>query len=169
MTSAAESFREVQYLRTWWFLLLILIPTAVVWWGAVQQLWFGMPWGNNPGSDEMMWFLLLIFGVAFPLFMLTIKMTTTVSDAIRIRFSPFMLRPRVISPRDIAGHQSVQYRPIAEYGGWGIKGTRSDRAYNVWGDRGVKIALTDGNKVMIGSQRPDELNMAINNMVRLQK
>lgn len=169
MTSAPESFREVQYLRTRWYLLLIMIPTAVVWWGAVQQLWYGIPWGNNPGSDELMWFLFIIFGLAFPFFLLSIKMTTTVSDAVYVRFTPFMLKPRVIKPPEIAQHQSVQYRPIADYGGWGIKGFRSDRAYNVRGDRGVKITLTDGALVMIGTQRPEELNMAVNNLIRLGK
>jgi hypothetical protein len=96
-------------------------------------------------------------------------MTTTVSDAIYIKFSPFMLRPRVIMPGEMVQHQSVQYRPIADYGGWGIKGFRSDRAYNVQGDHGVKITLSNGDKLMIGSQRSEKLNMAIGAMVRLRK
>lgn len=168
MVPVPESFREVQFMRRWWFVLLALLPAALVWWGAIQQLWFGTPWGNNPASDELMVFLLLIFGIAFPVFLLNIRMTTTVSDRISIRFSPFMLRPRTISPREIVLHQALQYRPIADYGGWGIKGFASDRVYNVYGDRGVKVTLENGNKVMIGSQRAEELNMAIGSLVRRQ-
>ena len=51
--------------------------------------------------------------------------------------------------------------PIREYGGWGIRGFRSKRAYNVTGDRGVELTLVDGRKVGIGSRRAGELADAI--------
>jgi hypothetical protein len=34
-------------------------------------------------------------------------------------------------------------------------------AYNVSGDRGVELTLRDGRRVMLGSQRPEELAQAI--------
>jgi hypothetical protein len=34
-------------------------------------------------------------------------------------------------------------------------------AYNVRGDRGVQLVLRDGRRVLIGSQRADELAKAI--------
>ena len=64
-------------------------------------------------------------------------------------------------PQDVLSYRVLQYRPIVYYGGWGIKGKSSDRAYSVHGDRGVKIALTDGNQIMIGSQRPGDIKLAL--------
>ena len=51
----------------------------------------------------------------------------------------------------------MTYSPLAEYGGWGIKWGRSGLALNARGDRGVRLTLTDGRRVLVGSQRPEEL------------
>lgn len=161
-----QHFRERQYLRTWWYFLLALLPAGLIYWGAIQQLYLGEPWGNNPGSDGLMWFLLVIFGFLFPLFLLTIHMDTTVTDTVNVRFFPFMRRPRRIGRNEIAAYSVVTYSPISEYGGWGIKGTSSHRAYNVWGNRGVRITFANGNTLLIGSQRPEELYTAMTAMIK---
>jgi len=54
------------------------------------------------------------------------------------------------------------YRAVAEYGGWGVKGwSKRKVAYNVKGDRGVELRLKNGNSVMLGSQRAEDLEAAI--------
>ena len=53
------------------------------------------------------------------------------------------------------------YRPIRDYGGWGIRYGRGGKAYNVSGNRGVMLELSDGQKLLIGSQKPDDLANAI--------
>ena len=53
------------------------------------------------------------------------------------------------------------YRPIREYGGYGIRYSSKGKAYNVSGDRGVQIELLNGERLLIGSQRADELWRAI--------
>ncbi|MCG7844789.1 MAG: DUF6141 family protein [Methanomassiliicoccales archaeon] len=166
MNAQPPKFKEVQRLRTWWLVLLILIPTFLVWWGAVQQMVFGIPWGNNPAPDDLMIFLVAVFGVAFPLFILGIKMTVEVTDVITITFSPFRFKRRTITAKEISQHRAMQYRPIAEYGGWGIKGTFSNTAYNMQGNSGVKLFLDNGKTLMIGSLRAEELDMAIGAMMR---
>ncbi len=51
---------------------------------------------------------------------------------------------------------------MKEYGGWGVKGWSKDKmAYNVSGDRGVELTLKDGRRIMLGSQRAEELAGAI--------
>jgi hypothetical protein len=58
------------------------------------------------------------------------------------------------------------YRPILEYGGWGIRcGFKGARAYNVSGNKGVQLILQNGKRLLIGSQKPDELVEAINSMM----
>lgn len=56
------------------------------------------------------------------------------------------------------------YRPISEYGGWGIRFGRSGRAFNMSGNRGVQLVLKSGRRVLIGSQRPEELAAAIHRL-----
>jgi hypothetical protein len=50
---------------------------------------------------------------------------------------------------------------LREYGGWGVRGFGSNRAYNMRGDQGVQLDLVDGSRVLIGTQRPGELETAI--------
>ena len=54
-----------------------------------------------------------------------------------------------------------RYRPILEYGGWGYRWGRGGRAYNIRGNRGVQLVLQDGQRILLGSQRPEELASAI--------
>ncbi len=53
------------------------------------------------------------------------------------------------------------YRPILEYGGWGVRWSRAGKAYNVYGNRGVQLEFLDGKRLLIGSQRAEELAEAI--------
>ena len=55
------------------------------------------------------------------------------------------------------------YRPLLEYGGWGIRYAPFGKgwAYNVHGSQGVQLELTNGKRILIGSQRAEELARAI--------
>jgi len=54
------------------------------------------------------------------------------------------------------------YKPLDEYGGWGIKGWDKHRVLNMKGNRGVELSIDKLGKrqamdMMIGSQKPEEL------------
>ena len=77
-----------------------------------------------------------------------------------IRYRPLVNRSIAVS--DIEQVKARTYKPIQEYGGWGIRGWPGQRiAYNVSGDQGVELLLRDGRSVMIGSQQPETLALAI--------
>lgn len=153
-------FREEQRFRQPWLWLLILFLVALQWWGFIQQIVLGRPWGNRPAPDWMMALLWLVFGIGLPLFFLYLRLIVTVTDnVIDIHFRP--LTRRTIPIADVTRVEARTYAPLREYGGWGIRGWGGKRAYNVSGDRGVELTLVDGGKVMIGSQRADELAQTI--------
>ena len=61
----------------------------------------------------------------------------------------------------------VTYRPIADYGFWGIRSGRDgERALIARGNRGVRLELNDGTKLLIGSQRPEALALALEQSLR---
>ncbi len=158
--STLPRFREEQRFRQPWLWLLILFLVALQWWGFVQQIVMGQPWGNRPAPDWMMVPLWLVFGIGLPLFFLYLRLIVTVTDeSIDIHFRP--LTRRTIPMADVTHVEARTYAPLREYGGWGIRGLGSNRAYNVSGDCGVELTLVDSRKVMIGSQRADELAQAI--------
>jgi hypothetical protein len=92
--------------------------------------------------------------------LLFLELQVTVQDSgVRIRMLPFA--NRTITPAQIARWEARTYRPIREYGGWGVRFGPRGRAYNVSGTRGVEITLDSGKRVLIGSQRSDDLAAAI--------
>ncbi|HIP70981.1 MAG TPA: hypothetical protein EYH05_06255 [Anaerolineae bacterium] len=158
------TFREVQYIRrVWWVMLLVGGIAALMWWGFWQQIILGQPWGNNPAPDWMMWLLWLFIGLGMPLFFWIMKLIVEVRpDGVSIRFYP--LTRRLIPYDQIAQVTPREYSPIKEYGGWGIRGIPSKSqkmAYNVSGKEGVELVLGDGRTVMLGSQKAQELALAI--------
>jgi hypothetical protein len=155
-------YRETQhFFRNWIFLIPIVAVTAVVWYEFAQQVVLGHPQGQNPIPNALAWALALIFGLGFPLVGLVLRLVTEVrAGELMVRLYPF--RRRVIPTEVISKAIVREYSPIKEYGGWGIRVTRANgRAYNASGNRGVQLLLDNGNPVLIGSQRPDELLAAL--------
>ena len=160
------TFREVQYMRhVRWLMLLILGISAWMWWGFIQQIVLGKPWGNKPSPDWMMWLLWLIIGIGFPLAFYQMRLIVEINeDQVSVRYVPLKRTSILIS--DIEAVEARTYKPLREYGGWGIRGSSQRRAYNVSGNHGVELTLYDGRKIMIGSQKAEELSLAIDAQLR---
>ena len=158
-------FFERQYQRQPWLIAIILGVGALGWGSLIQQVVRDKPVGDNPMSDWGVVVLWLLTGVGLPVFFFWMHMDTSVEPG-RI-----LIRMRPISSREILADQIVRfsartYRPVREFGGWGLRGFGSNRAYNISGDQGVQLQLVDGNRVLIGSQRSRKLEAAIAEMMR---
>lgn len=155
------AFHEVQKFREWWVWLLVCGGIALAWYGFIQQIVFGEPFGTNPAPDWAMWLILLAIGIGLPAFFYSLTLIVEVTgDRILIRYAPVLRR--TIHFEEIESYAVRTYSPIWEYGGWGIRGWgHGKRAYNVSGNRGVDIKLRDGNEILIGSQQPEKLAQAL--------
>jgi hypothetical protein len=90
----------------------------------------------------------------------TMRQKTVVTpEAVSVRFGMFYRTQ--IPLAEVRQAEAIVYRPIADYGGWGIRGFRKKRALNARGDRGVLLTRADGSTVLIGSQKPRELLEAL--------
>ena len=164
-------FREEQRFRQVWIWLLIL-PLCVgvggfFVWAMVEQLVRGRVVGNQPMPDLMLMivgplFILLMAGMLW--LMWAARLVTEVrDDGIYIRFYPFHRDFRGFLWEEIESFEVRTYRPNLEYGGWGIRMGADGGAYNVRGNKGLQLTFRYGTAggVLIGSQRPEELAMAV--------
>lgn len=165
-------FREVQKMDQMWIRIVVWVPVVFSWYGAYQQLFLRNPFGNNPAPDWMMLVLLLVLGVLFPLIFDSLKMITEVrKDGLYVRFHPFHLSFRSFPFKTVQSYNVMNYRPIRDYGGWGIRYGLKGTAYNVKGNRGVLLEFAEGSKVkklMIGSQIPEKLSEAVRKAIKTQ-
>jgi hypothetical protein len=115
---------------------------------------------------------LIIAALALPL--LFGRMLTTVDGStLRISFGYLNLIKKEISLDDIRGARVVTYRPIRQFGGWGIRtgkfeGKRTG-CYSMKGNRGVlillardvRICFTKTNRVIVESASPEKLKASL--------
>ncbi len=155
-------FREVQRFRQVWLWMLVLVITGMQWYAAVEQLIFKRPFGDNPMQDIPLIIYCVIFGIGLPALLFFSQLITEVHDGgIYIRFFPFHRTFRRIAFAEIKRCEVLNYRPIRDYGGWGIRFRCKGKAYNVSGNRGVQIELLNGDRLLIGSQHADEFWQSI--------
>lgn len=158
---------EQRFGREWFWLILLVggVPIAVIFGlGLWQQLVRKISFGDRPLSDGEL--LVLFFaalatvgGVAW--LMGAAKLETEIRG--RTLYLDFRPLHRLEIPLSRIRSSVVrQYRPIREFGGWGIRyGFGAGWAWNVRGDMGVQLVLDTGRKVLVGSQRPVELKEAL--------
>ncbi|MDD1675638.1 MAG: DUF6141 family protein [Methanomicrobiales archaeon] len=163
-------YEETQRFHQVWILLFVGFITLITWYSFYQQIILGIPFGNNPGSDAVVAILFIVFGILLPVLFLVMRLEIQVTrTALWFRFFPFHLQWREVPSGAIAEAKAVRYRPLLEYGGWGIRLGRRGIAYNVSGDRGVQITLKGGKSFLLGSQRAEEMEslllMTIQNKV----
>ena len=106
-----------------------------------------------------------MFCVGFPVILAVgfLRMTTEVTPIdMRVWFGWIPTYRRTILVATIVRLEVVSYRPLADYWGWGIRSGRDgERVLIARGDRGVRIDLADGTRLLIGSQRPEALALVL--------
>jgi hypothetical protein len=162
-------FHEEQSFQQIWVRLLVIaiFGTEVLVFGngMLQQLIFRRTWGTHPLSDPLLFVVgsaaLLLSGGILALVWKARLIAEVRSDGLYVRFVPFHRSFLFYSLESLRSWEAVTYHPMLEYGGWGIRYGTAGKAYNVRGDRGVRLEFRDGKKVLIGSQRPEELARAL--------
>ncbi|MBK9224473.1 MAG: hypothetical protein IPO23_07190 [Flavobacterium sp.] len=89
---------------------------------------------------------------------LTATVLTIIVTIVNYRVYTFILNSNI--PGDKLTKSFVrQYSPLMEYGGWGLRlGLFGNgKAFNVSGDKGLQLEFTDNKKLLIGTNRPEEL------------
>jgi len=107
--------------------------------------------------------IVLILGLFFCLFFYLLELRVSVnSEGIHYQFFPLHLKSYVIKYDEIESVEAITYSPIKDYGGWGIRFRYKAKAYNVKGNKGVKVYLKNGRHILFGSQK----NLAFANEIK---
>ncbi len=154
-------FSEEQRVRQVWIWGVVCVLAVLAWYAFVQQIVLGKPFGDHPMSDAATWVVFIAVGIALPILLRICTLVTIVDEhGIHIRFT--LWPSRTITFDELKHCEPCRYRPMTEYWGWGIRWSPSrGRAYSLSGHLGVRCELVTGRRILIGTQRPDELVAAI--------
>lgn len=153
-------FREEQWLSGW---VLVTMALALAGFLTLISWWIGAHGGGPAGggmSKTALVGLVLIYGLGLSIPIAGIlKMTTEVDPLeLRVWFGWFPTYRRRIALSTIRHVEVVRYRPWRDCGGFGIRLTTSgELVLNARGNQAVRVVLTDGSRLLIGSQRADDL------------
>lgn len=158
-------FREVQRFRQPWLWALILLIAGFAWFTFIWELYASLSPDRQGGNVWGASIVALLLGLGLPALIVSSKLVVEVKrDGLYYRYHPFHRRTRHIACGEIETAEPRTYRPIAEYGGWGIRGgwrKGSGVAYNVYGNEGVQLELAGGKRILFGSQHAGEFAAAL--------
>lgn len=157
-------FSETQRFKQWWLWILLIGINGLMIYGVFEQVINGQTFGDKPAGDSQ-----LLMGAALSLlisiFVLSFRLDTQIKqDGIYVRLFPLQLSFKFFSWNSLLKCYVRKYNAITEYGGWGWrlglfgKGT----AYNISGNEGLQLEFSNGKKLLIGTQKPEELQEVIN-------
>ena len=93
--------------------------------------------------------------------LITVRLVTEVRKGALIVRLGGLWRLRRVPLDHIKTVETITHDVARDYGGYGIRSIREGNAYVAGGGRGVRVTLTAGEKLVIGSERPDELAAAL--------
>jgi len=160
-------FQETQRFREPWLWALLFATTVL---SFAIAVWI-LTWPVDQGEDGVEPALkvriaiaafIVLGDLAVVCLLFVAKLQTEVnSRGLFLRFYPFHLKVRNITLDSAVAITPVEYKPLQQYGGWGIRRIPYGTAYNVKGNEGVRIDYDNDCHVLVGSQHPFELSDAL--------
>lgn len=164
-------FTESQRFRQWWLWLLLLGVNGYLLWDAYRQFIANQQLDNTSMSNTgYLWTVGIVLLVTA--LIASCRLDTNIKrDGIYVRFYPFHFKTKYFIWDELEQFFVREYSPLKEFGGWGIrygffgKGT----AYNVSGNRGLQLEFTNHKKLLIGTNKPEELKEVLYKIEQLHK
>lgn len=156
-------FTEKQKFKQIWLWALITVIDILIFLAAYNRFFTEENPVSGKSDDAGLWIGIITMTLITLLFLL-IKLATEIKeDGIYYQLFPFHLKPKKITPDQISKAFVRRYNPLSEYGGWGLRVGLADRgkAVNISGRMGLQIIFKNGKKLLIGTQKPEELEKAV--------
>jgi len=152
-------FQEEQSFKDTWMFYVVMLVIFLSIAGAVLSVWH-----SESVTEGLIGVgISAVVGIGILILFLTSKLYVTIDeDTIYYRYPPFVNSEKTISKEDIKEVFVRKYKPIWEYGGWGYRiNLKNGRALNVAGNVGLQLVLTKEKRLLIGTQKPEEMERAI--------
>jgi hypothetical protein len=160
-------FTEEQRFGQIW-LWLVLIGMDVAYFTMFFVQFFGpVPPRPSGPVDLFVMGLVALMCLGITALFVSLKLITRVTNQeISVQFIPLHRKPVIFPFSDISEYSVRTYRPIIEFGGWGIKRGSGGLAYNVSGNKGLQLVLKNGKRVLIGTQKPEQLGTILDSAMK---
>lgn len=152
-------FSERQKFKQWWLWLILLALNGWFLFGVFKQVIGGQQFGDKPMSNTGL-LTATVLNILLTVLFLNLRLDTIIKkDGIYVRFFPIHLKFKSYTWDTLTKSFVRQYSALSEYGGWGLRLGLfgKGRAFNVSGDKGLQLEFTNNKKLLIGTNKSEEL------------
>lgn len=140
---------------------IVIFLNLIVVYGVIKQMVYKTPFGDNPAPNFIL-LLGLLTTLALLIMLLIIYLKVTANkNKIAIKFYPFFKRE--IGFNEIKNIEIIKYKPLKDYGGWGIRYGSKGKAYTIGGNLGLSITLLNDKNILIGIKNKNVYKSLIKN------
>ena len=143
-----RTFEETQRFNQIWLWMIIVCVSLML----IIQVPLNLI--NSSGADPLPTssVLIIIFSLVFVIGINTLfifmRLKIKISnEGVAVIFSPFINKPQQFLWDDIDKAFVRKYKPLWEYGGWGIRHSWNSKAYNTSGNMGLQLIMKSGKKI----------------------
>lgn len=142
-------FSEKQRFNQKWIYALLIVSFALA---------FFLKWNESNTFSVQEFFPLIIIFTLVILFLRMMKLETKMDDhSLSYRFFPF-IGWRKFEWKNIEEIHVRQYKPLLEFGGWGIRYNFGYWAYTMGGNQGIQVRLKNGKQFLVGTQQVEKVS-----------
>ncbi len=149
------NFREEQRFE-WFWTVMFCVPALMTGYGLYRQVVMNQPF--MPAG--LLWPAFLVT-VVVAIWFLRLKLVTEVRDNGLFIWFVWLWPERTIPWDQIRTIETRTYRPILDFGGWGVRWAARGIVYHAHGKQGVRLVLESGERVLVGSAHSEDLAKAI--------
>lgn len=153
--SRMAQFHEEQRFA-WFWTAMFCVPALIVGYGGYRQVYLN----QALVSGALLWPAFAV-GLVVSVWFLRLKLVTEVREEGLFICFVWLWPERTIPWDQIRSVETRTYRPIRDFGGYGVRWATRGIVYHARGNQGVRLVLASGERVLIGSHRSGELAHAI--------
>ncbi|MCE2397534.1 MAG: DUF3093 family protein [Gemmatimonadetes bacterium] len=158
MKDARDVYRERTWAPTWVWALLSVVGLASV--GGV------LLGGEEAASPWLVVVGALLVGLVSCFSRLDVEV---LRRSLRVGFGPVRVARKHIAYGDIESARPVKYRPVRDFGGWGIRWRGGKTAWTIRGNRAVRVRLRSGKRIFVGSEHSQRLAYRVQAAAELER
>jgi len=148
-----NEYNEIQKFNSPW--VWVFITIAVL--GGIFALTMPVPQEDQLPLIPKLFIISLLIIVVIIFMFGYLKTVIIDREGINIEMRILFKFGKIIRWDEIESVKVDKYRPILQFGGWGYRIGYKAVAYNCRGNDGLIISLKNGRKIVVGTQKPDEL------------
>jgi hypothetical protein len=138
---------------------VVFIATTVIIWGTEGWVFF----------TGIYFFITLLVSIGAIFFIYGGQRVIVTRQEISVRWGLAGIKVLHLTAAGAGGMELMEFSPLKDFGGYGIRYGQGITAYYLSGRRGVKITASDGKRYLIGSNHPERLLAVLEQVAGRQK